>query len=169
MERLQPLLDVIAAAHFPEPGASEELLQACELRLNAALPSDLRDFYRFANGARLFDKIDSPYRIMPLSKLCHPSVVILGEDCRPEGTEGFVAFCDVRDGNYLAIDLKQCTAESGASSQCPIIDCFHETFPDPAYLEVIANSFSEFLSYSLTSGGGEFWLEDEFRKRLRRG
>jgi len=153
MDRLKQMLDVIATAHFPDPPASEEMVQACQARLKVDFPSDVCEFYRFANGARLFDRVDPPYRIMSLSKLCHPSLLILGEDIRSDATRGFVAFCDVEDGNYLAMNTDDCTAD-----KCSIVDCFHETFPKPGYMEVVANSFSEFLSNALTSDGKLFWL-----------
>jgi hypothetical protein len=43
----------------------------------------------------------------------------------------------------------------------PILDGWHEAFPNPKYCKQITNSFSEFLEGALRSGEGWFWLEDE--------
>lgn len=128
-------------------------MRACEARLETTLPREMREFYRFADGARLFDKTDPPYRIMSLAELCHPSIVIPGADHSQNHTSGLIAFCDVRDGNYVAASMRDC-----AGDECPMVDCFHETFPDADYMETISMSFSEFLSRTLASGGELFWL-----------
>jgi hypothetical protein len=64
------------------------------------------------------------------------------------------ALCDVQDGNYVLVDVAH--QEDG---RYPLIDGDHEAWPDPAYCEQIASSFSEFLEAALRSKGRQFWLQ----------
>lgn len=149
------VLNEILAKHFPsDKRASSTEIAAVEERIGAKLPKDMVDFYQTFDGARLFSANDPAYRILALAELQPVSRLILGED-DTEGTERWIAFCDVRDGNYVAADLT-----SPAHFRCDILDCFHETFPDRNYIKVIADSFQQFLDQALLSSGQLYWLAD---------
>jgi hypothetical protein len=66
------------------------------------------------------------------------------------------AVCDVRDGNFVALDLA-----STRGGHTTVLDVFHET---PASAQAIATSFSEFLAKALASGGEHYWLLPEGRR-----
>jgi cell wall assembly regulator SMI1 len=153
MQSLDALLALIAASHYagasPKPGA----LSSLESRLGRKIPREMACFYDRCDGAKLFSERDPPYRFLPLSALCHPGELILGSSEIINGISLWLAFCDVRDGNYVAIDLATCSDDF-----CNIVDCFHETFPDLSQEAIIANSFREFLDKALHSGGRLYWL-----------
>jgi hypothetical protein len=66
------------------------------------------------------------------------------------------AICDVQDGNYAVIDVSR--QENG---RYPLIDGYHEAWPDPEYCGHIAGSFSEFLEKLLRSKGRLFYLRTD--------
>jgi cell wall assembly regulator SMI1 len=153
---MDALIRQVCDDHFPSRGASAELIAQFERDGQLRLPDDMRLFYAACNGAKLFDKSDSPFAFFPLEQMCHPSEAVWGSmENIPDWTARWIAFCDVRDGNYVAIDLDQ--RSDGAYN---IMDIFHETFGDRAYDRIIARSFSEFLEGALGSSEGNrlFWL-----------
>jgi hypothetical protein len=62
--------------------------------------------------------------------------------------------CDVQDGNYAVVDVSR--KENG---RYPLIDGYHEAWPDSEYCDPIASSFSEFLEKLLRSKGRVFYLQ----------
>jgi cell wall assembly regulator SMI1 len=153
MGKLDQMFPQISLLHFPEPPSSRDSIVSCEARLGSHLPAEMKRFYQYANGASFFDKHEPPFRIMPLDELCHPSIRILRKDQRTDSDKGLIAFCDVQDDNFVAVDSDGCSGRIGQ-----IIDCFHETFPDPDYLGVVAKNFSGFLSGVMANNGMLFWL-----------
>lgn len=148
------LVQKLRELHFSNPPATESQIEAFERRSGYSLPLEMRLFYKSSNGACLFDKTDPPYKFLSLADIQRARVSLLGVDDDEHGPASWYAFCDVRDGNYVAIDLDP-------SAACPysVIDCFHETFPDPEYCSPIASSFTDFLEGALSSGGeGLYWL-----------
>ena len=121
-------------------------------------PADLVEFYTRYAEVRLFKEDDPPYWFHPVSKLRRTGHDILGDRPSERFPESWFTICDVRDGNYIAVDLQR--SEAGS---CKYIDCFHETFAMVGYSTVIALSFEEFLRAALDSGGSSFWLERGFK------
>jgi len=158
MSNLMDLIGEIKGSHFPNPPASGGQISAIEKKLGFELPGDLREFYSQCDGARLFKREDAPYWILPLDRLERTRVSITGEDDDQWGPPSWYSFCDVQDGNYLAIDIATLKED-----KVQVIDCFHETFRDPGYNQVIALSFSEFLRDALKSGGEHYYLNEAFK------
>jgi hypothetical protein len=48
---------------------------------------------------------NTPYRILPLSKIVRARVAIHGEDDEQWGPASVYALCDVQDGNYVLVDV----------------------------------------------------------------
>lgn len=150
------LLEEVSRDHFPHPPATPEEIEEFERRVGWKLDPDLRAFYLHCNGARLFKTpTDCPYGFLPLSKIIRARAAIFGKrnDNDAHGPASVYAICDVQDGNYVLVDVSR--QESG---RYPIIDGDHEAWPDPAYREQIAHSFSDFLEEVLRSKGRQFWL-----------
>lgn len=147
---MDELLAEIRSRHFPNAPVSEAAIESFERSNGIVLPDDMRSFYACCDGAELFraEPDDPPFRLMRLSELTRARVAIYGEDGEEYGPSSDFVFCDVLDGNFAAIQLESKSANFGR-----IIDCFHETYPDPDYLTVIASSFSEFLKKALHSSG----------------
>ena len=146
-------LSEIRQSHFPNPPAAISDLQQFENRYGCDLPWEMTAFYRECDGAELFRRPNSPYRLMRVGELCRARQAIFGEDTDDLGPSTWYAFCDVADGNYVAIVL-----DDAMYDRFTIRDCFHEAFPDPDYCPVIAHSFGEFLARALNSGGELYWL-----------
>ena len=154
---LNSLLEEVSRAHFPYPAATPEEIEAFEQRVGWRLDPDLRAFYLHCNGAELIKRLpDSPYRILPLSKIIRARVAIFGakNDDDAHGPASMWAFCDVQDGNYLLVDVA--SQENGRYS---VIDGWHEAWPDPKYCDPIATSFSDFLERALREGPA-YWLNE---------
>lgn len=151
---LEALVAQIVTSHFPEKGANASAIESFETKWGLPLPDDAKMFYREMDGASLFSQSDPPYRILRLSEI-EPIALLLDADSKEIDAEisKWFAMCDVRDGNYVALNLGQ-----AHQAECPVIDCFHETFPNKVYCTVISRSFSEFVSNALNSEGRLFWL-----------
>ena len=65
---------------------------------------------------------------------------------------GLSATC--KSGNYLLVDVAQ--QENG---RYPVIDGWHEAWPDPKYCDQIATSFSDFWERALRDGQA-YWLNE---------
>jgi hypothetical protein len=153
---MSSLLEEITRRHFPYPPATPEEIEEFEQRMGWRLDPDLRAFYLHCNGARLFKTpTDCPYRFHPLSEVVRARVAIFGKrnDDDEHGPASVYALCDVQDGNYVLMDVAR-----QKNGRYPLIDGDHEAWPDPAYCEQIASSFSEFLEDALRSDGRQFWL-----------
>jgi cell wall assembly regulator SMI1 len=150
------LLEEVSRDHFPYPPAVPEEIEEFERRVGWKLDPDLRAFYLHCNGAELIERLpDSPYQILPLSQIVRARVAIYGEDDDKWGPASVYAICDVQDGNYLLVDVAR--QENG---RYPVIDGWHEAWPDPKYCDQIAPSFSDFLARALRDGRA-YWLKEE--------
>jgi hypothetical protein len=150
------LLAELARDHFLNPPATAEQIAAFEHRVGWRLDPELRAFYLRCDGADLFKRPDSPYRILPLTQVVRARVAILGEDDDQCGPASWYAFCALHDSNYVLVDTS-----STPDGRYPIIDGYREMFPNPEYCRQIAGSFSEFLAGALRSQGNWFWLEQQ--------
>ncbi len=148
---LETCLSAIARDHFPSPPLAKDAFYAAISALPFPLPADLRAFYGFCNGARLFSLNDPHYRIVPLEMMRRTRLDIYGVDQDDYGSNTIYTICDVQDGNFIGIEL----SESG--DHCRILDCFHEDFLEGERRE-IASSFTDFLRKALNSSNKLFWL-----------
>ena len=152
---MSSLLEEVSRDHFPHPPATPEEIEEFEQQVGWKLDPDLRAFYLHCNGAELIERLpNTPYRILPLSKVVRAREAIFGKrnDDDAHGPASMYALCDVQDGNYVLVDVAR--QENG---RYPLIDGWHEAWPDPKYCDQIANSFSEFLERALR-GGPAYWL-----------
>jgi hypothetical protein len=153
---IRPLLDEISRKHFPNPPASLLELEEFEQRVGWTLDPDLRAFYLHCNGAELFRLIDTPYEFLPLSKVIRARLAFHRKDDERNGPSSWYALCSLLDGDYIIVDVS-----ARKDGRYPIIDGWHEGFPDPRKCKQIASSFAEFLEGALRSGGRQFWLKSE--------
>lgn len=121
------------------------------------LPLDLAAFYQQFSEANLFsdDGIDPPCRLVPPAEFVPVGIAIMGEPPETRIERSWYAVADVRDGNYLAIDLLP-----SRLGRC--YDCFHESYGEPGYCTVIALSFTELLNRIAEAEGNAFWLDEDF-------
>lgn len=149
------LLEEVSRDHFPRPPATLGDIDDFERRMGWRLDPDLRAFYLHCNGAELFQPLpDTHYRILPLYEVVRARVAIFGEDTDASGPASQYVICDVQTGDFVVVDVSH--PEEG---RYPLFDADHEAWPDPAYCERIANSFSEFLEKALRSKGRVFYLK----------
>lgn len=149
------LLKQVSCGHFPHPPATHAEIAAFEQIAGWKLDPDLRAFYLHCNGAELIKpRPNSPYRILPLSKIVRARVAIYGEDEDKWGPASVYAICDVQDGNYVVIDVSQ-----QVNGRYPLFDAWHEAWPDPYYCEKIEDSFSAFLEAGLRANRPAYWLK----------
>jgi hypothetical protein len=151
---ISSLLEEISNRHFPNPPASPREIEEFEQRVGWKMDPDLRAFYLHCNGARLFTQPDSPFRFLPLAKIVRARVAFYRDDKDSEGPASWYAVCALHDGDYIIVDVSTQT-----SGRYPIVDGWHETFPDPTHCKQIAGSFAEFLNGALRSHGRQFWLK----------
>jgi hypothetical protein len=152
---MSSLLEEVSRNHFPHPPAMPEELEAFEQRVGWRLDPDLRAFYSHCNGAALIHWPDSPYELLPLSKVVRARVAIRGKDDDSRGLASMYAICDVRDGNYVVLDVSR-----QVDGRYPLIDGDRETWPNPEYCTQIASSFSEFLEQVLRTRRSLYWIPD---------
>ncbi len=151
---MEALLDELFRNHFPYPPATLAEIERFEHRVGWRLDPDLRAFYSRCNGAELFKRLpNSPYQILPLSEIVRARVAIRGADEDRWGPASLYTLCDVQDGDYVVLDVDR--QEQGRH---PLVDGFHETWPDPTYLRQVAPSFAGFLEQALHSHGRLFYL-----------
>jgi len=151
---MSSLLEEVSREHFPYLPAAPEEIDTFERRVGWKLDPDLRAFYLHCNGAELIERPpDTPYRVLPLSKIVRARVAIYGEDDDKWGPASVYALCDVQDGNYVLVDVAR--QENG---RYPLFDGDHEAWPDPAYCKQVARSFSEFLEKVLRTRRRLYWL-----------
>jgi hypothetical protein len=154
---MRRLLEELSRDHFPYPPATAEEIEAFEGRVGWRLDPELRAFYLHCNGAELFERLPgAPYLFLPLSQIVRARVALFGRrnDDDAHGPASLYALCDVQDGNYILVDVSQ-----QANGRYPLVDGYHEMFPNPDYCRRIASSFSEFLAGALRSNGRQFWLK----------
>jgi hypothetical protein len=152
---IQQMLAEISRRHFPNSPATPAQIEEFERRAGWRLDPDLRAFYLHCDGADLFERPNSPYRILPLAGVIRARVAIRGKDDDSRGPASWYVLCEVQDGNYVVVDVG-----SQQGDRYPLIDGYREMFPDPEYCGRIADSFSEFLGKALRSGGSHYWLKD---------
>ena len=151
---MSSLLEEVSRDHFPYPPATLEEITEFEQRVGWRLDPDLRAFYLHCNGAELIERLpDTPYRILPLSKIVRARVAIYGEDDDKWGPASMYTLCDVQDGDYVLVDVSR--QENG---RYPLMDGYHEAWPNPEYCGPIASSFSEFLEATIRSRRPVYWL-----------
>lgn len=123
-----------------------------------SLPSDLREFYELAGGALLFNQnvCAGHIRILRPEEFQRIDFAINGEEFATGPFSCWFAIADVRDGNYIAIDLNR-----EHFGLC--YDAFHETFATPGYVGVIASSFTDLLRRLLNhKEDSTYWLQVDF-------
>ncbi|MDX1944353.1 MAG: SMI1/KNR4 family protein [Pirellulaceae bacterium] len=140
-----------ADCHF-RPATSLPLVPS-DLRL----PPDVVSFYQRFGEGRLFteDGDDPPCHLLPPDKFVQVGLAMLGEATTTGVERSWYALADVRDGNFLAIDLLP--TQLGR-----VYDCFHETYGEPGYCNVIALSFTELLNRLADAEGQPYWLDEDF-------
>jgi hypothetical protein len=152
---IQPLLEEISRHHFPNPPATPEEIQHFEQRVGWRLDPDLRAFYMHCNGGTLFKREpNADYRFLSLAEIIRARVAIFGMDEDQYGPASMYAICDLQDGDYILVDVGR--QENG---RYPIIDGWHEAWPNPKHCKQISNSFAEFLEGALRGGGSWFWMK----------
>lgn len=150
------LLEEVSRSHFPYPPASPDQLHDFERRMGWALDPDLRAFYLHCDGAELIERRpDCRYRILPLAEIVRARVAIYGKDEDRLGPASQYAICDVQDGNYVLVDVSR--QENG---RYPLMDGWHEAWPDSKFCGQVASSFSEFLENVLRTREPLYWLEE---------
>lgn len=151
---MSSLLEEVSRDHFPYPPATPEELVEFEQRVGWRLDPDLRAFYLHCNGAELIERLpDTPYRILPLSKIVRARVAIYGEDEDKWGPASMYTLCDVQDGDYVLVDVSQ--QENG---RYLLMDGYREAWPNPEYCGPVSRSFSKFLEAAIRSRSPVYWL-----------
>ncbi|HYO56268.1 SMI1/KNR4 family protein [Archangium sp.] len=152
---IDQFLESIRLSHFPNPPASPQQIQHFEARAGWRLDDDLRAFYLRSNGASLFRRPDSPYRLLPLSEVIRARVALFGNagDTDAYGSASWFVICSVQDGDYVAIDVSRTS-----NGLHPVFDCSRDSKPGAPGSVQIAWSFSEFLERALDSNGRLYWL-----------
>ncbi len=152
---MSALLEEVSRDHFPYSPATPEQLDAFEQRMGWTLDPDLRAFYLHCNGAELVERLpECPYRVLPLEEVVRARVAIFGEDSDELGPASHYAVCDVQNSNYVLLDVSR-----QVDGRYPVMDGFHEAWPDPYYCEQFANSFAEFLEGVLRNRRRAYWLK----------
>jgi len=117
----------VKCSHRRNPGASDPAIRETEAALGFALPQELCSFLRIANGAELFivhrlglesvlpGTLHVRYRVFGTDELvarnkhlleCFRSALGNDPGFRDVKRLNYVAFCDVTEGNHLAILLE---------------------------------------------------------------
>ncbi len=152
---MQALLEEVSRHHFPNAPATPAQIDSFEQRVGWRLDPELRAFYLHCDGAALFRRRpDADYRFLSLEEIRRARVAIRGKDDDSRGPASLYTLCDLQDGDYILVDVSR--QQEGCY---PLIDGWHEAFPDPESCKQIAASFSRFLEDALRSGGNWFWLK----------
>ena len=148
-------IEAIHRSHFPNPPASPEQLYYFEKRVGWRLDKELRAFYLRSNGAALFRRPDSPYRLLSLSEIVRARVAFFGStgDSDAYGSASWFVLCSVQDGDYAAIDVSRTS-----NGLHPVFDCSADSKPGSPDSTRIAWSLSDFLERALDSDGRIYWL-----------
>jgi hypothetical protein len=151
---MTPLLEELSLRHYPKPPTTSARIESFERHMGWRLDADLRAFYLHCDGADLFDRVEPAFRFYPLAEIRRARVAIFQEDTDEWGPASWYALGEVRDTNYILIDISQ------QGGPYPIRDGYREMFPRPEYCRQLANSFSDFLTGALKSNGMWFWLRE---------
>ncbi|NOK36815.1 SMI1/KNR4 family protein [Corallococcus exercitus] len=150
---MSALLEEVSRLHHARHPATPAQVDAFEQRVGWRLDADLRAFYLHCDGADLFDRAGPAFSFPPLSELRRARVVMSQDDTDKAGPASWYAICEVRDGNFILLDVSQ-----QHDGRYPLRDGFREGFPNPTQCQ-ISSSFSEFLEGALRSNGRWFWLK----------
>lgn len=134
--------------HAVAPDDAISQLRRLEDSHQVRLPDDFRTLYTSLAEVSIFD---ASYRIMPLNEVADVGSLQGGEYGRLCCSPFWLAFCDVLDSNYVAIDLP--------SGQ--ILDCDHE---DMGRARVIAANVTDFIDRLLENGPEPYWLASDFER-----
>jgi hypothetical protein len=149
---IQRLLARISEHHFPNAPATPAQIAAFEARVGWKLDDELRAFYLHCDGGTLFRPFpDANYHLLPLGQIRRARVAMRPRDEDTFGPSSWYTLVDLQDSDYVIID-----AAHTVDGRYPLLDAYHETFPDG--VRPIAASFSEFLENALNSGDEFFWL-----------
>jgi hypothetical protein len=141
--------------------ATPEEIEEFEQRVGWKLAPDLRAFYLHCNGAELFKRLpNTPYRLLSLAEITRARVAIYGEDDDKWGPASMYTLCDVQDGDYVLVDVAR-----KENDRYPLMDGYHEAWPNPEYCGPVANCFSEFLEQALRSKGRLFYLQSNSQQQ----
>ena len=146
---LEELIHAVEASDRCEVAHADaaDQLDAFEMRAGFALPADLRSFYLRVHRA----EIAGGYRFLPVENFQRTGRALSGPEWADSEPAPWFTFCDVEDGNFVAIDL-----ERSVEGHNRILDCDHE---DTSSRRVIASSFSEFLERALEANGKLYYLD----------
>jgi hypothetical protein len=142
-------IERVLAEHCGAPGATAEQIRGLEARLGFRLPEDMQAFYRSCDGASLFSRPDSPFRILPLRAVETMREFMYGSSDEQYGTSSLICFCDTQDRSGLAIEL------AAGPRYGEVHDCYPLVFPGDSTR--VAASFREFLSLVLSREGERWW------------
>lgn len=142
------------------PATDENEIVTVEHTLGVLLPTSFRSFLTNWNGAIMYARENAPgIRIFGTQDLLERNRIWQKYELQPEDrVPGLVIFADWEDGNYSIFD----TNRMNTSSECPILDGFHEFLP--RQWEAICFSFGEWLTRLVEADGRLFWLEQEIDK-----
>jgi hypothetical protein len=157
---LEGLFSEIERLHSWEACSSPSGIAALEKHLGYPIPDDMQAFYRRYGTVKLFvgEHGDAVYRFVPTLEIHRTRQDVYGIDTDEWGPSTWLTICDVRDGNYIAMDVA-----SGDGNERNYIDAFHETFAVPGACKVIARTFAELLERALHGPEtGLYFLQEDF-------
>jgi hypothetical protein len=159
----------VKCSHRCNPPASETKIRDAEQQLGFVLPAELDTFLRAADGAELFVvprlEFDTPfvgYRMLGTEDLValHNQAldsfryVFSTDPYYQHRRVNYIAFCDVNDGNYLAILL-----EGPGKDKVFFLDregCFRPyTERNVVMYYTVADSLEEWFALLRDTGGGQ--------------
>ncbi|AGC49189.1 hypothetical protein MYSTI_07917 [Myxococcus stipitatus DSM 14675] len=144
------LLDAVVREHYPHPPATELEIAAFEARAGWPLGPELRAFYLRCNGAELFAPLpEANYSILSLGEVQRARIRMRGTDDDSVSPGTWWVLVDCQDSDFILVD-------ASGRAPYPMLDAFHETFPQ---VKQVAASFGEFLSRALTSRNRLYWLQ----------
>lgn len=120
------------------------------------LPDDLREFYEYCGGARLFEGADYSITIVTPREFLRANPVILGEDAADDISYDWFVIAKAGE-QYITIDLNE-----SRSGRC--YDSFWDRHGVAGNCQIVANSFEQLLEQLLKGTGGYwYWLQDSFQ------
>jgi hypothetical protein len=156
---LEELFTEIEHSHTFEPAEDAQAINEFEKHCGHELPDDLKEFYRRYKSVKLFPaRGEWIYRFVPIGEMRITGLDIFGAHYEGDGPNSWYTICDVRDGNYIAVDLA-----SKRNDYCNYIDCFHETYAVPGECKIIATSLAELLGRCMRVAEGLYYLQPGFR------
>lgn len=163
----------VKSSHQANPGAGEAAIEQAEAALGFELPHQLRSFVRIANGAELFivhrlglesifpGTFHVRYRLLGTDALVTTNRSLLQRFRSALGNDpdfkafrqlNYIAFCDVSEGNYLAILLEGQGAGKVFHLDRELCARPYSELDADIY-ETLANSLEEWLALLRDTGG----------------